>query len=94
MQFLAEQFWNRCWQELTHRQMWHATKPSLKIGDIVHVKDESASRCQWPLAKIVKAKVDEDGLVRCLQVQHGNPTLDKHGQCTRRSSVLERPIQN
>ena len=71
IQFLSDQFWSR-WkvdylQSLQRRNKWHSEKRSLKVGDIVLLKD-SSKRYQWPIAKVLSVKKSKDGLVRSADV--------------------------
>ena len=89
VQFLLEQFWSRWKREymmnLTLRQKWHTAQRNIRQGDIVLVKDEDLSRNKWPLAKVVEANPDTDGLVRRVRVMIGNKLSGK-------PSVLERSV--
>ena len=71
IQYLSDQFWSR-WrvdylQSLQRRSKWHNEKRSLRVGDIVLLKD-SSKRYQWPIAKVLSVKKSRDGLVRSADV--------------------------
>lgn len=89
VQYLLEQFWARWKREyiaqISLRQKWHTPRRNIRSGDIVLVKDIDLPRNQWPLAKVVEANTDDDGLVRRVKVQLGNS-----GSAS--SSVLERNV--
>ena len=57
VQFLAEQFWSRCWKEylvnLNSRQKWFQPKRNLKIGDII--VQEEVPQSKWPLCRIMRS---------------------------------------
>lgn len=76
VQYLANAFWQR-WKseylsQLQTRQKWVETAPNVKTGSIVLIKDESTSRNQWPLAKIVECNVSSDKCVRSAKLLLGN----------------------
>ncbi|KAL4230450.1 hypothetical protein ACF0H5_010832 [Mactra antiquata] len=84
VQYLLEQFWSRWKKEymaqISLRQQWHEPRRNIRIGDIVLVKDINFPRNQWPLAKVVQANPDDDGLVRRVFVKLG------------RGGILERSV--
>lgn len=57
------------------------------------ITDSETPRMQWPLARVVEAIPDIDGLVRKVKAQLSTCYLDKHGKPTKQASVLERPVQ-
>lgn len=83
VQYVADLFWKRWVREylplLQERQRWHEKKRSLKVGDIVVVMDASAPRGSWPLARVLEAFSDRQGLVRSVKLQT-------------KSNVIERPV--
>lgn len=82
VQFLAEQFWTQ-WRErylttLQVRQKWTSEHPSLKIGDVVLMKDLEAPRIQWPVGVVEQCFASEDGRIRKVSVRvirNGKPVL-------------------
>ena len=68
IQYLLNVFWSRWKTEYANnlqvRTKWQTIKRNLKVGDIVMLKDEDSPRNQWPLARVIEAPEDEDGLVR------------------------------
>ncbi|KAK7104060.1 uncharacterized protein [Littorina saxatilis] len=96
VQFLAQQFWSRWRKEyilaLTQRQKWLHPKRNLKVGDVVLVKDQELPRNQWPLARVVAASPDDDGLVRHVTLNIAAKDLDKNGKRRSKLSVVERPV--
>lgn len=92
VQHLANQFWTH-WrkfylQELQERQKWVTKSESLRAGDVVILKEKSASRQRWPLCIVDSVKKSEDGLVRSILLRLCKAT-DKG---TMKSHLLERPI--
>ncbi|XP_052787345.1 uncharacterized protein LOC128222405 [Mya arenaria] len=73
VQVLADQFWARWKSEflnmLQNRQKWVTSKPNLKVGDVVLLKDSSTTRNQWPLAVVVEVYFSTDEKVRTVQVR-------------------------
>ncbi|XP_013402109.1 uncharacterized protein LOC106167786 [Lingula anatina] len=90
VQYLLEQFWSRWKKEyisqISLRQKWHEPRHNMRKGDVVLIKDIELPRNQWPLARVVEANADDDGLVRRVKVRTGcSGTLG--------SSILERNVQ-
>ena len=81
VQFLANQFWQRWRKEylsnLQERQKWPKKTTQIKVGDIVLLKDETAPRCQWPLARVTECHPSDDKLVRKVTLRMGNSTYDR-----------------
>ena len=68
VQYLANVFWARWRKEylpmLQPRRMWqHATR-NLEKGDLVLLRSKELPRNSWPLARITKTYVTDDGKVR------------------------------
>ena len=82
VQVLADMFWNR-WkrdylQTLQVRRKWQHSRPNLKEGDVILLKDNSVHRNEWPLGVIVRPINSEDGIVRKALVRvikEGKPTI-------------------
>lgn len=89
VQYLADQFWLRWRQEYLHslqpRSKWTEPKRNLVAGDVVLVKDETAThRNEWPLGRITEAIMSDNGKVRKAQV-----LLTREGK----KKVFLRPIK-
>ena len=81
IQYLADLFWKR-WKQayllsLQERQKWHTKDRNLSVGDVVLVTDEGSPRCHWPLGRVCKVKVSQDGLVRSVTLKRGNAFVDR-----------------
>ena len=59
------------------RSKWQSKKENVKVGDIVILKDDMASRNHWPLARVVEAVPGKDGLVRHMKSQMADAELDE-----------------
>ena len=85
VQYMVNVFWSKFRADymayLTSRSKWTAPSPNLKPGDVVLVKQESP-RAQWPLARIIEAEQDSDGLVRQCKLR-----MPGHNK------FLQRPVQ-
>ena len=97
VQYLMEQFWSR-WrkeylQNLSERQKWNKPRRNVQVGDIVMLTDTEVPRMHWPLATVIEATKDDDGLVRRIKARMSSSSLDKNGRPGKQASVLERPIQ-
>ena len=98
VQYLTNEFWSR-WKRkyllnLQQRQKWHKKCRNAKIDDVVIVKDDTAPRNQWKLARVIDVYPGADGHVRKVKLLIGDSTLDSKGKRTIRKPLhLERPIQ-
>lgn len=63
----------------------------MQADDIVILKDDSAPRNQWKLARVVEALPSADGKVRKLKLLLSDTTFDK-GKPITKSVYLERPV--
>ncbi len=54
---------------LQSRQKWQLSRPNLKEGHIVLLKDKQLKRNEWLTGIIVKALPSKDGVVRKLEVK-------------------------
>jgi hypothetical protein len=72
-QYLTALFWRRWTHEylptLQARQRWISKRRSLLIGDVVLVIVDSMPRDSWPLGVIVGSYMDNDGLVRTVDIK-------------------------
>ena len=98
VQYLTNEFWSRWKREyllnLQQRQKWHKKCRNAKIEDVVIVKDDTAPRNQWKLARVIDVYPGADGHVRKVKLLIGDSTLDSKGKRTIRKPLhLERPIQ-
>ncbi|XP_028261477.1 uncharacterized protein LOC114435739 [Parambassis ranga] len=96
VQYLANEFWSRWKKEyllnLQYRQKWHKTRRNARVNDIVIVRDDTAPRNEWKMAKVTKVYPDKDGCVRKLQLLISDSALDNQGKKVTRPLYLERPI--
>ncbi|KAL4006296.1 aggrecan 1 [Sarotherodon galilaeus] len=73
VQHLADTFWKRWKGEylstLQSRAKWTVTRPNVKEGDVVLLKDSQASRNEWPMGLIVKTFPSSDKKVRKVEVR-------------------------
>ena len=72
-QALTQHFWKR-WSTkylngLQRFNKWRLPRRNLQIDDIVLVKDNRTSPCQWPLGRITKTHPGPDHLVRVVTVK-------------------------
>ncbi|PFX12458.1 hypothetical protein AWC38_SpisGene23586 [Stylophora pistillata] len=72
IQNLVRLFW-KCWREeylptLNTRKKWREAKENLKVGDVVLVVDQNASRSQWHLGGVQQVFRGQDGQVHVVQV--------------------------
>ncbi len=75
-QFLARLFWKRWLKEyipsLQWRQKWFMPERNLEVGDVVFMCNEGFPRGKWPIAKVIEAHKDSDGLVRKVTIRDKN----------------------
>ena len=73
VQILDHHFWkewrNSYLQTLQKRQKWYLRKKSVKIGDIVLLRDKQVKRNKWPLAQVVDVKLSADLNVRSVKIK-------------------------
>ncbi|MBM6549342.1 DDE-type integrase/transposase/recombinase, partial [Streptococcus dysgalactiae subsp. equisimilis] len=87
LQYLASVFWKRWTHEylptLQRRQKWINEHRNFKEGDVVLVVSENVRKDSWPLGVVVKCQIDEDGLVRTvdLRTSRGIMTRDVRKVC-------------
>ena len=97
VQSLANTFWVRWRREYIHslqsRSKWQVNRPNIKVGDIVIVKEESAIRNRWPMAKVVEVAPGSDGLVRHVKIQMADSNIDDRGKRHVAPRLFDRPIQ-
>lgn len=72
-QLMLAHFWKR-WQEeylvtLQERKKWRREKESLKIGQLVLIKNENFPPAQWSLGRVCQLIKSKDGIVRSVIVR-------------------------
>ena len=96
VQHLANVFWARWKKEyilqLQWRNKWTVPRPNIEEGDVVLLQDDGLPRCEWRLGRVTTATPQDDGHVRTVRVQVGDPSLAPDGRRAS-TSYLERPIQ-
>lgn len=73
IQQMRQFFWKR-WQSdylslLQQRPKWCASKPNLKIGELVLVQDDRCPSSRWPLGRIIDTHPGADGCIRVVTVR-------------------------
>lgn len=71
-----------------HRNRTGPIEQSIRVGDIVVLKEEGSARCWWKLAKVTELLKSRDNLVRSAKIQ----VLNTDAQ--RRPTVLRRTVQH
>ena len=73
IQHLADVFWRRWVDEylpsIMTRQKWVQPRKNLAPGDLVLIADTGTPRKSWPLGRITKVKIGQDGLARSAEVK-------------------------
>ena len=75
------QLWQQWKQEyLTRYTKWHKTTRNISVGDIVVLHDGNLVPTKWPLGKVLKTFLGNDGLVHVVEVstQSGRLTRPVH----------------
>ncbi|XP_072304495.1 uncharacterized protein [Eucyclogobius newberryi] len=77
VQHLSNIFWDR-WRKqflptLQARRKWQSTRPNIKVGSIVRMKDCQVKRNQWPLGLITQTFLSNDDKVRQVEVKIAKP---------------------
>ncbi len=64
--------WKGCYlQSLQARSRWQNTTSTLRVNDLVYVKDETLATFRWPLAKVVAVYPGSDDRIRAVDIQCG-----------------------
>ena len=74
------------------RQKWCLSDDNLQVGDICVLKDESLCRNQWPLCRVGKVYMSDDGFIRSVQICVGDRALNDKGQRVHKVSRLDKPV--
>lgn len=73
VQHLTNVFWHRWRKEYLHhlqgRNKWQTSKPNLKVGDLILLKDKEVCRNEWPMGLITKVMPSDDNKVRTVEVK-------------------------
>lgn len=84
IQQLTEQYWSIWTHEylmsLQKRSKWRETRPNLKVGDIVLIKNDNLPPTKWNLGRVLKCCPGRDGLTRVCELRTA-------------TGILVRPIQ-
>ena len=88
-QYLVEHFWSK-WKDdyihtLTVRRKWTQPKPSLRVGDIVLLREKHVRRNEWPMGIVTDVNRSRDGMVRSATVRLARKDSS-------RTACLTRPI--
>ena len=70
---MRQHFWKR-WQneylhQLQQRSKWSTTNESLKVGQVVLMKEDNAPPLSWPMGRIIEIHPGQDNIVRTVTVQ-------------------------
>jgi len=94
VQHLSSVFWYRWKKEyvslLQSRQKWHKSTREHSTGDLVLVIDVNLPRNNWPLARILKMKISEDGRKRTAVLKLSK--RNDNSVTNFSTSIIERPI--
>lgn len=53
---------------LQNRYKWNRKEENLQEGDFVLLKDDNVPPATWPMARVIKAYPDDEGLVRTVKM--------------------------
>ena len=72
-QVMAQHFWKRWLREylpkLTERRKWNRFTRNVREGDLVLVVEEHSPRGHWPLARVTKVFLGDEGVARSAEVK-------------------------
>ncbi|KAM4037007.1 uncharacterized protein ACNLHF_015817 isoform 1-T1 [Anomaloglossus baeobatrachus] len=73
VQMLADLFWTK-WRKqylstLQTRDKWQDSRPNMKPGNVVLVKNTQSKRNEWPLGLVTKVFPSQDGQVRKVEIK-------------------------
>ena len=78
---LTNSFWTRWRKEhlqlLQIRQKWTEKKRNLRVGDVVLLKEDGATRGKWPMGRVLEVHPGQDGLVRSITVKTDKTSLKR-----------------
>ncbi|KAL0860883.1 hypothetical protein ABMA27_009420 [Loxostege sticticalis] len=81
IEHMLQCFWKRWTQEylvtLQNRYKWSSPQHSLKVNDLVIVKNECLPPSKWLLGRVIEVHPGNDGLVRVVTVKCGNSILKR-----------------
>ena len=77
---------------MQERQKWLKPRHNLGVGDVVIIAEEETPRNCWPLARVINAKKDKDGLVRMVKLKVGDRQATEQGRRKNPLATLERPV--
>ncbi|XP_025991639.2 uncharacterized protein LOC113003998 [Solenopsis invicta] len=73
LQQMRDHFWDRWSREylhsLVHRPKWRREVADYRVGRLCLLRNESTPPSRWPLARIVRVHVGEDGQIRVVTVR-------------------------
>lgn len=73
LEHMLQSFWQRWKSEylttLQNRYKWSSQKPSIKINDLVIIKDDRVPPSKWPLARVIDTHPGNDGLIRVVSLK-------------------------
>ena len=80
-QSIVRQFWQRWSTEyiasIRRPTKWQWPTKNLEIGDVVVLQEDNLVPTKWPLARVVKAHIGNDKLVRVVTVKTSNGTYKR-----------------
>lgn len=78
----AQRFWHLWRFEYLHslqqRKKWSKVNENVRLGQIVLMKSENLPKCCWELARIIKLRSDDEGVVRLVDLQRGSKIDTRH----------------
>jgi Family of unknown function (DUF5641) len=81
LQKFHQDIWNRWSQEYLHtlqqRNKWYKRNDSLKVDDLVIIKNEISPPMQWRLGRVLKLHPGKDGVSRVATVRTAKGTLQR-----------------
>ena len=90
VQHLANEFWSRWKKEvyatLQVRHKWNKIVRNFMVGDIVLLREKTASRNKWPVGRVIAIKEGNDGFVQSVNIVVG-----KNASKTFGGQILEQP---
>ena len=71
-------------------QKWHTCIRNIQVGDMVLIQDNNAITGNWKLGKVVKTKIDDDGLIRNCSIKY---TPNNDLSVDTKLVTIQRPVQ-
>lgn len=89
---LQQEFWKGFRRDylatLQDRYKWNRKEENMRVGDFVLLKEDNVAPAAWPIARVIEAYEDKDGMVRTVRLRTPKSELTRPVQ-----RLVKLPIQ-